>query len=231
MEKTFERLSSNTLRQRIADRLREAILTGRLREGERLVERNLATEFQTSVTAVREALVQLETEGFVSKKPNSATHVTKLTLEAAQKIFTVRRLLETFAIEEAARAITPEQVELLEKMYVELLESAQAQDAQVFILKDLALHEQIWRLAGNEFLEVALRRIAHPIFAFTAIRVLSCNLFDLLQDAYSHLPIIEAIKAKRPEAARAAILLAMDEWFSKTRDFVFGQSSTDSTAQ
>ncbi|MBI1788074.1 MAG: GntR family transcriptional regulator, partial [Acidobacteria bacterium] len=75
MPLTFEKLPNNTLRGRIAEKIREAILDGTLEEGERLVERKLAQEFGASLTAVREALVELETDGFIAKLPNSATHV------------------------------------------------------------------------------------------------------------------------------------------------------------
>ena len=224
MQKVFERLSSSTLRERIVEKLKTAILTGTLREGGRLVERQLAAQFQTSLTAVREALIQLETEGFVSKKPNAATHVTKLSMEAAEKIFAVRRILEAFAVEEAARLASPEQVQRLEAAYLELLHTARVHNAQLFILKDLALHEAMWQITANEYLEAALRRTVHPIFAFTAIRILSCHPFDLLQDAHSHQPIIEAIKAKNSTAAREAFLDAVDDWLLKTKSYVFGQS-------
>lgn len=223
-QRVFESISSGTLRRQIAEKIRTAILTGRLREGERLVERSLAAQFNTSLTAVREALIQLEAEGFVSKKPNATTHVTKLSLESAESIFAVRRVLEAFAIEEAARLSTPDDGHQLQTAYLELLDTARAENAQLFILKDLALHEAMWKIAANEYLEIALRRIVHPIFAFTAIRILSCHPFDLLQDAYSHLPMIEAIKAKDTEAARKAFLAAVDDWLSKTKDYVFGQS-------
>jgi len=188
------------------------------------VERQLGAQFQTSLTAVREALIQLETEGFVSKKPNAATHVTKLSMEAAEKIFAVRRILEAFAVEEAARLASPEQVQRLEAAYLELLHTARVHNAQLFILKDLALHEAMWQITANEYLEAALRRTVHPIFAFTAIRILSCHPFDLLQDAHSHQPIIEAIKAKNSTAAREAFLDAVDDWLLKTKSYVFGQS-------
>lgn len=224
MQAVFEKLENSTLRERIAERIKEAILTRTLHEGQRLVERKLAAEFDTSLTAVREALVQLESEGFVTKKANSATHVTKLSITAAEKIFTVRKVLETYAGEEAARLATPAGVQELEKAYLELVDTARTHDAQVFILKDLALHETIWRLADNEYLEIALRRIVHPIFAFTAIRVLSCRPFDLLEDAHSHLPIIEAIKNKSQMAAREAFMKALDGWSTQTRGYVFGQT-------
>lgn len=224
MQKVFERLWRSTLRERIVEKMKTAILTGALREGDRLVERQLAAKFETSLTAVREALIQLESEGFVSKKPNAATHVTKLSMEAAEKIFAVRRILETFAVEEAARLASPEQVQRLEAAYLELLDTARRHEAQLFILKDLALHEAMWQITANEYLEAALRRTVHPIFAFTAIRILSCHPFDLLQDAHSHLPIIEAVKAKNSTAAREAFLSAVDDWLSKTKNYVFGQS-------
>jgi DNA-binding GntR family transcriptional regulator len=224
VQRVFEKLSSGTLRGQIVEKIKTAILTGTLREGQRLVERNLAAQFETSLTAVREALIQLEAEGFVSKRPNAATHVTKLSLDAAKNIFAVRRVLEAFAVEEAARLGTPEHVQAMETAYLELLDTARAQNAQLFILKDLALHEVIWKMAANEYLEIALRRIVHPIFAFTAIRILSCHPFDLLQDTQSHLPIIEAIKTKDPVAAREAFLTAVGDWLSKTKDYVFDVS-------
>lgn len=226
MRPVFEKLANSTLRERIAEKMQQAILTGALREGEKLVERRLAAQFETSLTAVREALIQLEAEGFVTKKPNAATFVTKLSVNSAEKIFAVRKILETYAIEEAARLATAEQVQQLEKSYSSLLDTARSTDAQVFILKDLGLHEKIWEIAGNEYLEVALRRVVHPIFAFSAIRILSGHPFDLLQDARSHLPIVEAIKSKNPEAARNAFVAALDEWLSKTRGYVFGQSES-----
>jgi DNA-binding GntR family transcriptional regulator len=131
MQKVFERLSRTTLRERIVEKMKTAILIGALREGDRLVERQLAAKFETSLTAVREALIQLETEGFVSKKPSAATHVTKLSMEAAEKIFAVRRILETFAVEEAARLASPEQVQRLEAAYLELLDTARTHNAQL----------------------------------------------------------------------------------------------------
>ncbi len=224
MEAIFEKLTNNTLRSRIAEKIREAILTGSLREGDRLVERKLAGQFETSLTAVREALIQLEAEGFVTKKPNAATHVTKLSLDAAQKIFAVRRVLETFAVEEAARLATPQQLRELEQAYTNMIEAARSQDAQLFIRRDLFLHEKIWEISGNEILEAALRRVVLPIFSFTSIRIVAHRPFDLVQDAESHCPILEAIKSKDPAAGRDAFLAALEDWLSKTRAHVFGVS-------
>src|SRR6266852_9971407 len=93
----FERLPSSSLRGRNAEALRDAILNGTLAEGQRLVERSLAAQLGASLTAVREALIELEMEGFITKRPNAATYVTKLTEADVRKIYAVRRILEGFA--------------------------------------------------------------------------------------------------------------------------------------
>jgi DNA-binding GntR family transcriptional regulator len=227
MRTVFEKLNMATLRERIAEKMREAILTGVLREGERLVERKLAGQFATSLTAVREALIELEAEGFVTKKPNAATHVTRLTLDGAEKIFALRRLLEAFAVEEAARRASPEQLKNLERQYQDMFEAAIQRNAPNFIRRDFSFHEKIWEAAGNEYLTAALERVVVPIFAFSAIRINSCQPFDLEQDAQSHLPILEAIKGKDPEGARKAFLAGLEEWLSKTKAYVFGEPASE----
>lgn len=229
MHTVFERLTYTTLRELIAEKIRHAILTGSLREGERLVERRLASQFETSVTAVREALIQVEAEGFVTKKPNSATYVTKLSREAAEKMFEARRVLETYAVEKAARLATPEDIQRLEKRYAELLEAAATMDTSLFMRTDFSFHQMVWEIADNEYVATALHRIVLPIFGFESIRIHSQASFDRLRDAHSHLPIIEAIKAKDADSARTAFLAALDEWLSNTRIFVFGHTGLNST--
>src|SRR5206468_4208492 len=123
MEAVFEKIPSHTLRSQIAERIRGAILSGSLKEGQRLVERQLAAQFATSLTAVREALIELEATGFVIKKPNATTHVTKLSKGAAEKIFVFRRIMEGFAVEEAARQATSKHLEALEAIYFRLLDA------------------------------------------------------------------------------------------------------------
>jgi DNA-binding GntR family transcriptional regulator len=231
----FERLVSSTLRGRVTEKIREAILGGILKQGERIVERQLASEFATSLTVVREALIQLEAEGFVTKKPNSTTHVTEFSRDAAQKIFSVRRVLEGFAVEEAARLVSPEECDHIDKLYLELLDSASLNDEELFvrfIRRDMAFHQAIWKITRNEYLESTLRRIVLPIFAFTAMRLVSRCPFDLAKDASSHLPFLEAIKNREPEAAHVYFLAALDEWLSKTLRYVFpaDEMKTEPTA-
>ena len=220
--RSFARIAAPPLRDRIAEILRKAILNGSLPEGSRIVERQLASQFEISLTAVREALIRLEAEGFVVKKPNASTYVTKLSLELSEKIFKIRRVLETYAVEEAARNATTEQIQQLEKAYWEMVDAARNNNPESFILHDYAFHELIWSMTGNEYIPAALQRITPPVFAFAAMRMAKGNAFDLLQDARSHMPLLDAIKSKHAEKARSAFLTALDGWLASTRAHVFG---------
>src|SRR5262249_53423067 len=117
MKTVFQKLAKEklTLRGRIAEQIRDAILNGTLDEGERIVERKLASQFGASLTVIREAIVQLEGEGFITKRPNSSTHVTTLSVPEAKKIFACRRVFEGFATAEAAKLASVEAIDSLER--------------------------------------------------------------------------------------------------------------------
>lgn len=220
MAVVFERLTTQTLRGQIAHKIRNAILNGSLKSGERLVERKLASEFGASLTAVREAIIELETEGFITKRPNAFTYVTRLSIGEIEKVFALRKVLETYAIQEAARLATPDVVAELEVSYLQMVDSARRRDLRAYISEDLLWHESIWRATENEFLTAALRRIIVPLFTFTSIRFNGANPFDMLSDAMSHMPLLEAIKARNPEAAGAAAVSAMDGWLQGIQDYL-----------
>jgi DNA-binding GntR family transcriptional regulator len=213
----FERLTPHTLRTRIAQQIRQAILTNELQQGERLIERKLATAFGASLTALREALIQLESDGLIVKKGNLGTYVNKLTMEDIEKIFELRSVLEAFAVSEAARNANADQVAALEKTYLQMVDAARNQDARTFNQHDVEWHAQVWRMCGNDFAESALRRAVLPYFAFVAIRIAAVDPLSLLRDAYGHLPLLEAIKAGDPKKAQQAFASTLEGWLSITR--------------
>ena len=87
----FEKLTNNTLRGRVAEQIRGAILNGNLAAGQRIVERTIAAEFGASLTWVREAIIQLESEGFITKKPNASTCVTQISLSEQRRFLLCAR--------------------------------------------------------------------------------------------------------------------------------------------
>jgi DNA-binding GntR family transcriptional regulator len=206
------KLNTQPARHLVADRIRESILDGSLEPGERLVERKLAETLGVSQSAIREALIQLELEGHVTKKPNSATYVTHFSQRDLENTIAVRRALEAFAVEEAARHAGPADIAKLEELYQQASAAAHAREFQKYIRRDLTWHIAMWEATHNECLVECLRRIVVPLFGFSAIRVAMQPGFNLVKDVQLHRAVLDAVKAGDPDKARRAFHAAMTYW-------------------
>lgn len=207
-----EKLSSPTLRQQLATHIRDSVLRGALLPGEKIVERDLAARFGTSLTVVREAIVQLETEGLIVKRPNASTSIVELSAQDVFDIFAVRRELERYAMVEAARRASPEEAQMLELLHQAAVEAASEGDADAYVQADLAWHQAVWSIAKNSFLETALRGVVTRLFGFSYIQLASLPGFNLLEDAHSHRAVLTAIQNNDPNQAEAAFIAAVETW-------------------
>ena len=69
----------------------------------------------------------------------------------------------------------------------------------------------------------ALKRVTPQVFAFAAIRLSKSHALDLIQNANSHAPMVDAIKRKDPVAARCTFLNALNDWLDSTREYVMNR--------
>jgi len=88
----------------VADKLREKILNGELREGQQLRQDAIAAELRVSRIPVREALRQLEAEGLVTIIPHRGAVVSALSLEEIEELFEIRAVLECHILRKAMNA-------------------------------------------------------------------------------------------------------------------------------
>ncbi len=139
-----------TVSEQLATRIREAILRGQLRPGQRLVERGLAGTTGTSQATVRGALQVLEREGLVTKKTNTATFVTDLSAERFREVMVVRLRMEPYALWLASRRLQPADIGELRRMTESLKEHARLQDLYRCSGEDFYFHDRLWELRGNE---------------------------------------------------------------------------------
>lgn len=98
-EATVLRLNKRTFGARVADLLRELILSGELQPGAAVVESTLAALFGVSRGPLREAIRQLVDEGLLTQVPFTGTQVIELTAETVREIYSLRTALEIFAFE------------------------------------------------------------------------------------------------------------------------------------
>ncbi|MEW5980480.1 MAG: GntR family transcriptional regulator [Acidobacteriota bacterium] len=185
----------------VALKLRDAILTGELKPGERLVEQKVAKLFGIGQPTLREALKELEYQGFVRKSPKRGTYVTQLSQEDIRKMFEVRMALESLAVYQAAQNLTDAAVRDLEELLRSMELAAQRMDLPAYHRIDLAFHTRIWNLSGNEYLRAALERIAFGLFAFLMLKDKdSPNSY--VSALEQHRTILRGLRSGSPQSAR-----------------------------
>jgi DNA-binding GntR family transcriptional regulator len=158
-------LSFRSLSQSAAEAVREAIISGKLKPGERLVEQKLAANLGIGQPTLREALKELEYQGFVRKIPHKGSYVTRLTREDFQKILEVRLTLESLAVSRAAERITEKTATQFKQIVDDMKAAAEAMDRSAFHRCDIAFHRKMWEVSDNEYLALALESIVFALFA------------------------------------------------------------------
>lgn len=123
-----------SLRQRVSDKLRSAILSGNFAPGQKLVERDLWQALGISRTVLREALQHLQAEGLITIVPNKGPTVARLTAEEARELYEVRGALEALAGAGFARHADATQITEL-RAALEFLRTPQASDSTESLLE------------------------------------------------------------------------------------------------
>ncbi|SIS82357.1 GntR family transcriptional regulator [Phaeovulum vinaykumarii] len=142
-------MSSLTLPQQIADRLRRAILTGALPPGASIKERDQAAEMGVSRTPMREAIRILAQEGLVTLRPARSPLVAHPSLKEVTDDLAVLRVLEMLACERALETATPEQVAQVTGLHERMVEISDTADPLDFFETDMAFHRAIVSAADN----------------------------------------------------------------------------------
>ena len=142
------------LREQIASRLRDDVLSGRLAEGERLSELGLVERFRVSRTPIREALMQLTHEGLLEAKPNCGVRVASSAPDSIRDlIIPVRRTLETYALQSYFDDINESDFQQWDEILNRLKDACQRHDYPAIAEHDLAFHRSIVRRAEQRDLE------------------------------------------------------------------------------
>jgi DNA-binding GntR family transcriptional regulator len=155
------------MRAHVADVLRDAILTGQLEDGDRLIEEKIARELSTSRGPVREALRQLESEGFVRSYPYRGAAVLGVSDEEVHEVLIpVRLVLERYSFLKAAELMTDADFAELAKQVWLLGEAARAHDLARSVDADMRFHELVLEFANQPHTAQVWRSIAPRIRAY-----------------------------------------------------------------
>lgn len=144
------RVPAESRRERVVQILREAITSGQLLPGHRLIELNLAAQLGTSRAPVREALRQLEQEGLVASYPYRGTEVVGVSQDEIEQVLVpVRLTLERFAFSRALPLLTADDFTQLAALVKEMKQAAERGDPDRLADADIRFHEHVLVRAGQ----------------------------------------------------------------------------------
>lgn len=154
------------LRDVVFNTLRQAILKGELKPGERLMEIQLADRLGVSRTPIREAIRKLELEGLVIMVPRKGAEVAKITEKDLNDVLEVRCALEELAVELACEKITLEEIEKLKIVMDGFKNAIIDKDVTASVEKDVEFHDIIFHATHNDRLVQMLNNLREQMYRY-----------------------------------------------------------------
>lgn len=192
-----------TTKSLIYKKMRRSIIMGVRESGERLNVEEIADEYNTSVTPVRDALQMLSHEGLVDIKPRSGYFVKSITLKQLRDLLDVRRVLELTAIEKAALRATEEQIQEMCQVHAGYT-GDDDESYERYTDENRRFHYLLARASGNNELAELVGSLHDRLARFMVMRRAGKTM------EITHERIIEALKAQDVETTRQALLDDID---------------------
>jgi DNA-binding GntR family transcriptional regulator len=191
-----------SLPEAVADRIVEAIRTGELKPGERIVEVQLAKRLGVSRAPLREALKSLEAKHLVESRRGHGTYVAPVSGEDAAHIMVLRANLESLAARLVAANLTPEMLATLTAKTREMERVAKSGNTAVWRDLDWQFHETVCRYSGNAYLLSAWHSISNLVWVFLHTH----PAFERArpQVINNHRAMLEALASRDPDRAERA---------------------------
>lgn len=213
-------------KDQVIEMLKSAILNGKMEPGEPIVENKVAQDLGVGTPLVREALIELEHQGFVQKIPYKGTYVTKLSPTDIEHIFRLRIELESLAIEWAKKNTTPADITELRQMAEGMRQAAEEMKLDVFYEHDIAFHRKLWEMSGNPYLVDTLERVVMPLFAFFLMRN-DRDRENYLESADSHRQFVESLPVLEAAELRKLVNESMTRWKAEMLDRLFPEKTEE----
>ncbi|GHC77020.1 GntR family transcriptional regulator [Limoniibacter endophyticus] len=205
----LEPIKVRSLREHVHEELRQAIISGRLRTGLKLNERQLASELGTSTSPLKEALRQLEAEGLVRTEPRRGSFVT-FSERQAEEMTLARAALESIIARQAAKHASEEAFDQLRSVIEEMRLVVEAGSINELIGLNERFHDAVHEASGCDY----LRRLQNAQRTYNhAARKTVLSREDVRRASFlEHEAIMKAIVTRNEDEAerlmREHILLA-----------------------
>ena len=180
--------------------LRDEIMAGKLKPGQRLMENTIAEKLGVSRTPVREAIRKLEKEKFITMIPRKGAYVTRINAKEILDVLEIRRVLEGFAADLASRRMSDSEKRALRKSNEKFEKFMKNLDVQGMIKKDREFHDLIFKATKNERLIGLVRELHEQFHRFRLIYFNETSSYTNIQKW--HTLILEAIENGNADEAK-----------------------------
>ncbi|GHH91465.1 GntR family transcriptional regulator [Streptomyces capillispiralis] len=208
--------SGEQARQLALGQLREAILRGEMVPAQRLVENELAERFGVTRASIRAALIELESQGLVERIRNRGARVRVVTVEEAVAITECRLVLEGLCAAKAAAAVTDGQLAELTRLGAEMRKAVAGGEPLTYSELNHELHVRIREFSGQRTAVALLERLNAQLVRHRFQLALRPGRPQ--RSLNEHLAMIEAIEARDPQAAEAAVRAHLTSVIEALRD-------------
>lgn len=192
-----------TLRERIVAFVKDSIINGRLKPGERVPEHDIAENFGISRTPIREAFRQLESEGFITVIPRKGAVVSPITAKDVSEFYAIKSLLEGYAAGLACTKFTKKELKKLTQINQQMQRCAAKNDVQGFYRLDNQFHEVFLSSCGNDKLCVLAHQIAQQ---FERFRIMALSMPGRMKTSIKqHEDIIKAFTERKADVVEKLV--------------------------
>lgn len=186
------------LRDVVFNTLRQAILRGEIKPGERLMEIKLANKLGVSRTPIREAIRKLELEGLVLMIPRRGAVVAEITEKSLRDVLEVRRVLEELSVKLACERITEEEIEELKAAEKEFEVALKSGDVTEVAEADVNFHDIIYHATNNQRLIQLLYNLREQMYRYRVEHLKQTEKHEILLAEHNYIvEMIEKRDAKR----------------------------------
>ena len=222
MKPNLPQIKNLSMQEQTLDTMREAILTGELKPGQSLIEMDLSRQLGVSRAPIREALRMLNSEGLIETIPYHGTTVRRLTEADIEEIYSMRSLLETFAVEQVIRAQNPAHLQRLHNKVEQMILAGRDNNINTVNILDRDFHDALIEMSGHSLLLSMWQTVAMKVRQVMAL--VNRRNTDLTQIARNHLPLLEAME--QCDVRRAVAL--MQKHIASAGDLAAEDWQTDS---
>lgn len=213
MGRPLERIHRVSLRDRIVTAIRDAIIQGKFKPGEKVPEQELAEQLGVSRTPLREAIRILEQQGLLETRPKNGTFIAKVDRREARDGLLVRTALEELAVRQGIERMGPGQwdelCEQLEGLLHGMSEAVRRGDPVTATELDIEWHTVLIHAAENRYLSQAWRCVGLPFLIWSPERELYPQSPEewIVGFTERHAELLDALRSRDPEACAEAVRL------------------------